>query len=73
MNNSLPTGRKLVLFGPEGFRPANNNRLDYVTQIFKDASIASAISQLIHPLAPLVRPDVSPTSPIGVGHILWTT
>ena len=22
MNNALPTGRKLVLFGPEGFRPA---------------------------------------------------
>jgi len=22
LNNSLPTGRKLVLFGPEGFRPA---------------------------------------------------
>lgn len=22
MNNSLPTGRKLVMFGPEGFRPA---------------------------------------------------
>ncbi len=25
MNNALPTGRKLVLFGPEGFRPAPKN------------------------------------------------
>lgn len=25
LNNSLPTGRKLVLFGPEGFRPAPQN------------------------------------------------
>ena len=25
MNNSLPTGRKLVLFGPEGFRPVPKN------------------------------------------------
>ncbi|MCK4794108.1 MAG: hypothetical protein KAV87_60835 [Desulfobacteraceae bacterium] len=25
LNNALPTGRKLVLFGPEGFRPAPKN------------------------------------------------
>jgi len=25
LNNALPTGRKLVLFGPEGFRPAPQN------------------------------------------------